>query len=482
MLSVIIPSRNEQYLPNTVEDILNKAEGDIEVIVILDGYWPTQPLKDDNRIKVIHRGEPKGMRNAINLGVAISSGKYIMKCDAHCCFDSGFDLKLINDCKKDWTLVPRRYAIDKKKWDRNENVYYDFQYISHPKDSKYPFKGVDWPEYGARVNGKSLVGLMTSQGSCWFMQKSFFEKIGGLDEENYGTMGAEAQEVCLKTWLSGGKYVLTRNTWYAHAKKRESTYGYKKPMDEWAKSRKYAIECWTNNKWDGQTRKLEWLIKKFKPVPGWHTSVENIKNNRHIMYKYKLNQGVEEYPVVLKGLNREGLVELWKELGYRKGCEVGVRTGGFSKMMFDGIPKLEMYLVDPFCNYKGYKERTDKHADNERIARKSLDGCNITWINELSEIAFNEIQDNSLDFVYIDGNHKYDYVLLDMLLWSRKVRSGGMISGHDYLTDKRPYTRDVKKAVDDYTKRHNIAPWYLTDIGNQRTKSDRHASWLWIKG
>ena len=87
-------------------------------------------------------------------------------------------------------------------------------------------------------------------------------------------MGAEAQEVCLKTWLSGGRYVLNKLTWYAHKKKRvgkrKNEYGYRKPVGQWRKSRAYAIECWTNNKWPKQKYKLNWLVDKFKPVPDWH--------------------------------------------------------------------------------------------------------------------------------------------------------------------------------------------------------------------
>lgn len=68
-LSVIIPSRNEIFLKKTVEDLLSKAEGEIEVIAVLDGYWPTPPLNDDNRLIILHRGDAMGMRAAIN-GVA----------------------------------------------------------------------------------------------------------------------------------------------------------------------------------------------------------------------------------------------------------------------------------------------------------------------------------------------------------------------------------------------------------------------------
>lgn len=488
-LSVVIPSRNEEYLNHTVKNILERAKGEIEVIVVLDGAPATPPLPKDPRIKSIYRKEAKGMRNAINTGVAIATGKYLLKCDAHCAFDNSFDIKLIKDLQPDWTMVPRRHAIDKNKWTRhpNKNLCYDFQYIGHPtKESSYAFKGIDWPEYGVRVKGQKIVDLMTSQGSCWIMYKKRFEELGGLDEENYGTMGAEAQEVCLKSWLSGGRYVLNRNTWYAHKKKRvgknKNDRGYKKPRREWNKSRRYAKECWLNNKWPKQTRRLEWLINKFKPIPGWHIRMEKVRTDRYIQERYKLNYATNEYPRVLEGVNREGLVDLWKGLGYKVGCEVGVSKGYFSSMMFRNIPNLKMYLVDPYRDYKGGKKYARKHPEGKKMAKEAMKGYNAIWMEEMSETAFNKIPDRSLDFVYIDGNHKYDWVMLDIIVWRRKVRPGGMVSGHDYCTKGRRDTREIKKAVDDYARIHKIAPWYLTDVKPIKHRSDKHASWFWIKG
>lgn len=487
-VSIVIPSRNEEYLPHTVKNILEGAKGDIEIIAVLDGYAKKPVLPKDERVKTIWRKEAKGMRDSINTGAKAATGEYLMKCDAHCAFAPDFDTVLKQNCEPDWVVVPRRHAIDKRNWTRhpNKEIYYDFQYISHPKDPNYTFKGVDWPEYANRVKGQKIVDLMTSQGSCWFMHKSFFEKIGGLDDKNYGTMGAEAQEVCLKTWLSGGRYVLNRSTWYAHKKKRvgkrKNEYGYRKPAGQWRKSRAYAISCWTKNKWPGQVRELKWLIDKFKPVPGWHTKFPTVKSNRYILERYKLNYGNGECPRVIKGLNRDGLIVLWKRLGYKVGAEIGVDKGHFASLMFGGIPGLKMYLVDPYKDYQGIQRYVRTRDEANKIAHKAMKGCSAVWIEEKGEIAFNKIQDNSLDFVYIDGNHRYDYVMLDVILWSRKVRLGGMVSGHDYNTIHIKSKREIRLAVDDYVEYHKIAPWYLTDVKARKYRSDSHASWFWIKG
>ncbi len=47
--------------------------------------------------------------------------------------------------------------------------------------------------------------------------------------------------------------------------------------------------------------------------------------------------------------------------------------------------------------------------------------------------ALEDFEDNSLDFVYIDGDHNFKHISEDIYEWTKKVRSGGIVSGHDYL-------------------------------------------------
>ncbi len=87
LLSIVIPSRNEKYLKQTIKDLLSKATGDIEIIAVLDGCW--SDIVENERVHYIHFTESQGMRGAINAGVAVAKGKYIMKTDGHCMFDKG---------------------------------------------------------------------------------------------------------------------------------------------------------------------------------------------------------------------------------------------------------------------------------------------------------------------------------------------------------------------------------------------------------
>src|SRR3990167_4654120 len=132
MLSIIIPSRNDEYLQKTIDDLLKKAEGAIEVIVVLDGYWPDPVLINNPRVVIIHHGtfhNSRGMRDSINAGMAIAKGEYVMKIDEHCMVDQGYDVKLIADCEDNWVVIPRRYRLDADKWEIIEDGRQPIDYM-----------------------------------------------------------------------------------------------------------------------------------------------------------------------------------------------------------------------------------------------------------------------------------------------------------------------------------------------------------------
>lgn len=102
LLSIIIPSRNEQFLQKTVDDLLSKSEGPIEVICVMDGVWQEDFDWNKKGIVVIHHGtfrDSFGMRASINAGMAVANGEYVMVVDGHCKFSQGYDKELKNTLK-----------------------------------------------------------------------------------------------------------------------------------------------------------------------------------------------------------------------------------------------------------------------------------------------------------------------------------------------------------------------------------------------
>ena len=278
-LSVIIPSRNEVFLQNTINDLLKNARGDIEIIAILDGYWPAPIIADDPRVVLIHRSESKGMRGGINLGVAISTGEYIMKIDAHCMVDEGFDIKLIADCEDNWVVIPRRKRLDAEHWCIQDvgKPDIDYNYLSFPDNpSDFGGPGLNgriWTEKALdRTDPKyDIDEELSFQGSCWFMKRDYFYFLELMDAKNYGPFWNEAQEIGFKSWLSGGKVMRNKKTWYAHLHKG-SKYGRGYFMDKrWAIQGASYTRRWLyeDKIWHKQKYPLTWLIERFMPMPGW---------------------------------------------------------------------------------------------------------------------------------------------------------------------------------------------------------------------
>ncbi|KKQ07257.1 hypothetical protein A2858_00010 [Candidatus Daviesbacteria bacterium RIFCSPHIGHO2_01_FULL_36_37] len=213
-----------------------------------------------------------------------------------------------------------------------------------------------------------------------------------------------------------------------------------------------------------------------------------INPTEYIKQKYTTADG---NPRVLKGITRQELYKLFAQLGYTKGCEVGVEKGKNAQNMFECIPNLQLYAVDPYkqhpqCSYEAtaYLRRWDDRYLRavKRQAQKRLQDKNAVIIEKFSEDGVKDIPDNSLDFVYIDGDHSYDAVMQDIILWGRKVRKGGIISGHDYFYDNNKEGRKAKvtQAVNDYTRVHGIE-FYITGEDKYVKKGDISPSWFWVK-
>ena len=281
-LSVIIPSRQPEYLNKTVSDLLEKSVEDIEIIIILDGYTPETPVFDDERVEIVQLGEHQGMRKAINAGVYASNGKYLMKTDEHCMFDEGFDKKLKDDCEDNWVVIPRRKRLDADNWvlieDSRKDI--DYMFISYPYKNKWDrncgLYGAEWRERYHENKDKLIDDTPTSQGSCWFIPRSYFFELmpTGMCDENYGPFNHEAQEISMLAWLSGGAVKVNKKTWYAHFHKGKSGkgYGFSNQMyrdfcTAKEKARRYAIDYWLTTK--EHKHDWKWFMERFPNMPTW---------------------------------------------------------------------------------------------------------------------------------------------------------------------------------------------------------------------
>lgn len=298
-LSVVIPARNEMFLKQTVDNIIKQKRGDTEVIIVCDGNWPIEPLDDNPNVHMIYHSESIGQRAATNEAVKLSTANYIMKADAHCSFDEGFDVKMIDVAKDhyDWTLIPRMYnlhAFDWKCKKCGESWYQgptptsctgcdnktDFERVIIWKEKRNPtsdFMRFDsdlhfqyWREFKERPEAQGdVVPTMSLIGACWMMNRKKYWELGGMDE-SHGSWGQMGTEIACKSWLSGGALMTNRNTWFAHMfRTAGGDFSFPYPNPGVRKAQKYSRNMWLNNKWEKAIYPLWWILEKFWPVPGW---------------------------------------------------------------------------------------------------------------------------------------------------------------------------------------------------------------------
>ena len=154
--------------------------------------------------------------------------------------------------------------------------------------------------------------------------------------------------------------------------------------------------------------------------------------------------------------SRDVLGKVYAELGFTMGAEVGVRRGRYSEILCRANPGLHLYCIDSWA--ADYKYAAERQEGFYQMAVERLAPFNVTFLRKTSMEALADIPDGSLDFIFIDANHHFDYVMQDIILWVPKVKSGGIVSCHDYQCGEV----GVTKAIEAYVYSHGIVPFYST--------------------
>lgn len=294
-LSILIPARNEIFIRRTVQDILEHKKGKTEIIVVLDGKWADPAIPVNKDLTVVYAPESIGQRAATNLAAKITKSKYLMKCDAHCAFDEGFDLKLLQEMQDNWTMVPTMKNLHAFDWVCEDGhrryqspsgpcsicgkpTEMDIVWIAKrsPQSNSYCFDPEPhfqyFGEYNKRPEGQGeLTETMSLQGSCFLLTRDKYFELNICDE-NFGSWGSQGIEVAAKTWLSGGRVIVNHKTWYAHMFRTQGGdfgFPYQLSGNQVSHAKKTARDLFFNKKWEKQVYPLSWLVEKFWPVPGW---------------------------------------------------------------------------------------------------------------------------------------------------------------------------------------------------------------------
>jgi len=319
-LSIIIPARAEMFLAKTIENILENIEGNTEIIAVLDGQWADPPLPVDERVTVLFYPKSIGQRAACNRAVSVSDAKYVMKIDAHCSFDKGFDAMMMKDMQPDWTFVPLMKNLHAFDWvcpdghSRYQGPSGPCEECGKPTERDILWHAKKSPnstsyrvnsalefkyfgEYKKKQTG-DLVETMSLQGSCFMVTREKYHELN-LCDETWGSWGGQGAEVAIKTWLSGGRVMCNKKTWYAHLFRTQGgdfSFPYSNPGREQKKAKNQLRDTFLNNKWDKQIYPLSWLLDKFAPVPDW--SDEDLARAAEAGAKFLGTKKVESWGVL----------------------------------------------------------------------------------------------------------------------------------------------------------------------------------------
>jgi len=198
--------------------------------------------------------------------------------------------------------------------------------------------------------------------------------------------------------------------------------------------------------------------------------VEKIIRKKFKVYLNDVSPTVLLSRIKKENVTRNNLAELIGEIGFKYGAEIGVYTGSFSHKLLSSMVDGRLILVDPWGSYGSCPAERSERRYQRTLERLKNYKDNIIIQRIPSQTAVLKIKDESLDFVYIDALHDFNNGVIDIIQWERKVKSGGIVSGHDYYNGPG---FGIIQAVDAYTKCNHIDHFYITREGIP--------SWFWVK-
>lgn len=157
-----------------------------------------------------------------------------------------------------------------------------------------------------------------------------------------------------------------------------------------------------------------------------------------------------------ENISGRGLVPILKTLqGNLDGVEIGVCHGFTSEYFLKNVPNITtLYCVDhypSFVDWDGTRLTEERQEETKRRCKDRLSEYNsVKLIYDRSVNFAQTLKDDSLDFVFVDGDHSYNATMQDFESYWPKVKKGGVFAGHDINLST------VDQAVKDFFKDKNV--------------------------
>ena len=142
--------------------------------------------------------------------------------------------------------------------------------------------------------------------------------------------------------------------------------------------------------------------------------------------------------------------------------EIGVAFGGYTRFFIENWKGEKIWLVDPYEEQPSevYRERDKKPYSLWYKEIKELEDLDsrVQLLRKYSVDASRNFSDGQLDFAYIDANHEYSHVVDDLNHWYPKLKSGGLLAGHDYHNNiNPPHYCEVERALHDWRNLNKVS-------------------------
>ena len=170
-------------------------------------------------------------------------------------------------------------------------------------------------------------------------------------------------------------------------------------------------------------------------------------------------------------------------------AEIGVFEGQLSLLLRQNWPNAQLYLIDPWRHIPdltklvGSMHRRGRTPEGNQkfwdkrfasVSRMFAADVNTHIVRKTSAEAVDSIPDGSLDLIHIDGDHRYQPVCDDIKMWLPKVRSGGLVTGHDYKASRQQWTGNRALLYQVFTAANDT-------LGQENIIPCRQMLWMYIK-
>jgi len=167
-------------------------------------------------------------------------------------------------------------------------------------------------------------------------------------------------------------------------------------------------------------------------------------------------------------INRQNFCNIINEKEYKTGAEIGLGFGSYSQFLLENSNLEKLYSIDPF-DPGGHEHYNGLELTKEKLSH--FPGRSV-FVRKTSEEAAVGFEDETLDFIYIDGDHRKEYVEKDLLAWYPKLKKNGLFSGHDYC-EITYGCGGVVTAVDEFCESYNIETLYITSVTDLPLRENR---------